>query len=53
MKKQTKKIVIHKETLRRLEDIRLQVGGAAQNLTPLSCDDTCGFDTCRCNTDRC
>lgn len=52
MKKTIKKLTIHKETLRRLEEAGLRVAGAADK-TILSCNGTCGFDTCRCTTDRC
>lgn len=50
MKKNIKKLMIHKETLRHLEETRALAPGAAMNKTPLSCDGTCGFDTCRCWT---
>lgn len=50
MKKNIRKLTIHKETLRQLGEIRL--AGAAEDKTILSCNGTCGFDTCRCWTNR-
>jgi hypothetical protein len=50
MQKTVKKLKIHKETLRRLEEARLRAAGAVEDRTILSCNGTCGFDTCRCWT---
>jgi hypothetical protein len=50
MKKTVKKLTLHKETLRDLEEVRLRAAGAQQDRTILSCNGTCGFDTCGCWT---
>lgn len=46
MKKKVKKLALSKDTVLWLAEEKLPAG-ARPNLTPLSCDGTCGFDTCR------
>lgn len=47
MKKSVKKLVISKETLRHLEEVRLKgAAAAAADKTYMSCIGTCGFESC-------
>jgi hypothetical protein len=47
VKKSVKKLVISKETLRHLEEVRLKgAAAAAADKTYMSCIGTCGFESC-------
>jgi len=57
MRKQTRKLSLHRETLRHLQSGALRLArGAGETfeiITTCACTDGCGTDTCNCGTAGC
>lgn len=56
MRKKTRKLSLHRETLRSLQasDLRRVAGGETYEIyTTCACTDGCGTDTCGCGTYTC